>query len=224
MEDLDQNTEPREDTTWEPKSLSLMVKHPSRITVSNTKLQLKVGVLRQPCPKTVLSLPWFLQHSIGQSWCSSRVSNDFLRISFGYSSYPLHDVSLFYSSHISSVHVQKPSTFASEPLDERHLFSVDNVFISLHPVLWCSSYSVSSSSCTSRFLQFLFHVVLFSSLLPQDLLISVLLDLFVRFGGISLGTYRTLCVFGNVPTLTIKLDRLMIVSNQAFSAGFCMYH
>ncbi len=24
--------------------------------------------------------------------------------------------------------------------------------------------------------------------------------------------------------LTIKLDRLMIVSNQAFSAGFCMYH
>jgi hypothetical protein len=165
MEDLDQNTEPREDTTWEPKSLSLMVKHPSRITVSNTKLQLKVGVLRQPCPKTVLSLPWFLQHSIGQSWCSSRVSNDFLRISFGYSSYPLHDVSLFYSSHISSVHVQKPSTFASEPLDERHLISVDNVFISLHPVLWCSSYSVSSSSCTSRFLQFLFHVVLFSSLL-----------------------------------------------------------
>ncbi len=26
-----------------------------------------------------------------------------------------------------------------------------------------------------------------------------------------------------VPRLTIKLDRLMIVSNQAFSAGFCMY-
>ncbi len=26
------------------------------------------------------------------------------------------------------------------------------------------------------------------------------------------------------PRLTIKLDRLMIVSNQAFSAGFCMYH
>ncbi len=24
--------------------------------------------------------------------------------------------------------------------------------------------------------------------------------------------------------LTIKLDRLMIISNQAFSAGFCMYH
>jgi hypothetical protein len=24
--------------------------------------------------------------------------------------------------------------------------------------------------------------------------------------------------------LTIMLDRLMIVSNQAFSAGFCMYH
>jgi hypothetical protein len=24
--------------------------------------------------------------------------------------------------------------------------------------------------------------------------------------------------------LTIKIDRLMIVSNQAFSAGFCMYH
>jgi ABC-type tungstate transport system permease subunit len=27
-----------------------------------------------------------------------------------------------------------------------------------------------------------------------------------------------------VERLTIKLDRLMIVSNQAFSAGFCMYH
>ncbi len=24
--------------------------------------------------------------------------------------------------------------------------------------------------------------------------------------------------------LTIKLDRLMIVSNQTFSTGFCMYH
>ncbi len=28
----------------------------------------------------------------------------------------------------------------------------------------------------------------------------------------------------SISRLTIKLDRLMIVSNQAFSPGFCMYH
>jgi hypothetical protein len=34
------------------------------------------------------------------------------------------------------------------------------------------------------------------------------------------GSETTYCL----ARLTIKLDRLMIVSNQAFSAGFCMYH
>jgi hypothetical protein len=91
-----------------------------------------------------------------------------------------------------------------------HLFSVRNVFFSLHPVLWCSSYSESTSSSTLRFLRFLLHVVLSTSLLPQDFLISVLLDLFVRFGGLSLGTYRTLYVFGIVQNLINFVDVLLV--------------
>jgi hypothetical protein len=51
MEDLDRNTEPSEDTTWEPNPLPLMTKHSPRITVSNTKIQLEEGILRQPHPK-----------------------------------------------------------------------------------------------------------------------------------------------------------------------------
>ena len=42
----------------------------------------------------------------------------------------------------------------------------------------------------------------------------------VTEGGVEqVGDYE-----GTAARLTIKLDRLMIVSNQAFSAGFCMYH
>ncbi len=37
--------ESSEDTTWEPNPLPLMVKHPPRITVSNTKIQLEEGIL-----------------------------------------------------------------------------------------------------------------------------------------------------------------------------------
>ncbi len=76
-----------------------------------------------------------------------------------------------------SSHLVYPETYGlcSELLDGRHL-----IFL---------IYLV--------FLRFLFHVVLFVSLCPRNLLISVLLDLFDRFVGLSLGTYRTY-VFGNV--------------------------
>jgi len=58
MEDLDRNTEPSEDTTWEPNPLPLMTKHSPRITVSNTKIQLEEGILRQPHPKGENDLGW----------------------------------------------------------------------------------------------------------------------------------------------------------------------
>jgi hypothetical protein len=35
-----------------------MVKHPPRITVSNTKIQLEEGILSQPCPKGENDLGW----------------------------------------------------------------------------------------------------------------------------------------------------------------------
>ena len=51
-------TEPSEDGTWEPNPLPLMAKHPPRITVSNTKIQLQEGILSQPCPKGENDLGW----------------------------------------------------------------------------------------------------------------------------------------------------------------------
>jgi hypothetical protein len=44
-------------------------------------------------------------------------------------------------------------------------------------------------------------------------------DVFKADAGLELNVVKT-----SISRLTIKLDRLMIVSNQAFSAGFCMYH
>ena len=38
-EDSDRDTDGDEDTTWEPNPLPLMVKHPPRVTVSNTNMQ-----------------------------------------------------------------------------------------------------------------------------------------------------------------------------------------
>ena len=58
MEVLNRSTESSEDTTWEPNPLPLMVKHPPRITVSNTKIQLEEGILSQPCPKGENDLGW----------------------------------------------------------------------------------------------------------------------------------------------------------------------
>ena len=58
MEDPDRSTESSEDTTWEPNPLPLMVKHPPRITVSNTTIQLEEGILSQPCPKGENDLGW----------------------------------------------------------------------------------------------------------------------------------------------------------------------
>ncbi len=52
MEDSDRRTDSSEDTTWEPNPLPLMVKHPPRVTTSNTKIQLdREGILNQTCPK-----------------------------------------------------------------------------------------------------------------------------------------------------------------------------
>ena len=48
-----------EDTTWEPNPLPLMVKHPPRVTASNTKIQLdRAGALSQVCPKGEDDLGW----------------------------------------------------------------------------------------------------------------------------------------------------------------------
>jgi hypothetical protein len=47
-----------EDTTWELNPLPLMVQHPPRITVSNTKIQLEEGILSQPYPKGENDLGW----------------------------------------------------------------------------------------------------------------------------------------------------------------------
>jgi hypothetical protein len=47
-DDPDQDTEAKEDIVWEPNTIPLMVKHPPRITVSNTKIQLMKGTLSQP--------------------------------------------------------------------------------------------------------------------------------------------------------------------------------
>ena len=52
------SSESGEDTTWEPNPLPLMVKHPPRITVSNTTIQLEEGILSQPCPKGENDLGW----------------------------------------------------------------------------------------------------------------------------------------------------------------------
>ena len=43
---------------WEPNPPPLMVNHPPRITVSNTKIQLREGALDEPCPKGEDDLGW----------------------------------------------------------------------------------------------------------------------------------------------------------------------
>ncbi len=43
---------------WEPNPLPLMTNHAPRITVSNTKIQLREGALDQPCPKGEDDLGW----------------------------------------------------------------------------------------------------------------------------------------------------------------------
>ena len=59
MEDSDRGTDANEDTTWEPDPLPLMVKHPPRVTVSNTKILLdREGILSQTCPKGENDLGW----------------------------------------------------------------------------------------------------------------------------------------------------------------------
>jgi hypothetical protein len=59
MEVSDRITDATEDTTWEPNPLPLMVKHPPRVTVSNTKIQLdREGALSQTCPKGENDLGW----------------------------------------------------------------------------------------------------------------------------------------------------------------------
>ncbi len=58
MDDPGQDIEPKEDIAWEPDPLPLMVKHPPRITTSNTKIQLMEGALGQPCPKGENDLGW----------------------------------------------------------------------------------------------------------------------------------------------------------------------
>jgi hypothetical protein len=39
MEVSDRSTDATEDTTWEPNPLPLIVKHPPRVTASNTKIR-----------------------------------------------------------------------------------------------------------------------------------------------------------------------------------------
>jgi hypothetical protein len=59
MEDSDRGTDSNEDTTWEPNPLPLMVKHPPRVTGSNTKIHLDPeGILSQTCPKGDNDLGW----------------------------------------------------------------------------------------------------------------------------------------------------------------------
>ena len=59
MEDSDRSTDSSEDTTWETNPLPLMVKHPPRVTASNTKIQLdQEGILSQACPKGENDLGW----------------------------------------------------------------------------------------------------------------------------------------------------------------------
>jgi hypothetical protein len=59
MEDSDRNTDTDEDTTWDPNPLPLMVKHPPRVTTSNTKMQPdREGFLSQTCPKGENDLGW----------------------------------------------------------------------------------------------------------------------------------------------------------------------
>jgi hypothetical protein len=59
IEDSDRSTDSSEDTTWEPNPLPLMVKHPPRVTVSNTKIHLdRDGILSQACPKGEDDLGW----------------------------------------------------------------------------------------------------------------------------------------------------------------------
>jgi hypothetical protein len=58
VEDIVRNTEPTEDSTWEPNPLPLMVRHPPRITSSNTKIRLKEDILSQPCPKGENDMGW----------------------------------------------------------------------------------------------------------------------------------------------------------------------
>jgi hypothetical protein len=43
---------------WEPDPLSLMTKHPPRVTVSNTRIKLTEGSLGMPCPKDDYGLGW----------------------------------------------------------------------------------------------------------------------------------------------------------------------
>ncbi len=59
MEDSDRDTDSNEDTIWEPNLLPLMTKHPPRVTVSDTKIQLdREGILCQTCPKGDNDLGW----------------------------------------------------------------------------------------------------------------------------------------------------------------------
>jgi hypothetical protein len=58
-EDSDRGTDTDEGTTWEPNPLPLMVKHPPRVTASNTKMPPdRKGFLRQTCPKGENDLGW----------------------------------------------------------------------------------------------------------------------------------------------------------------------
>ncbi len=62
-EDSDRDTDTDEDTTWEPNPLSLMVKHPPRVTVSNTKMSPDwEGFLGQTCPRGENDLGWVQLH------------------------------------------------------------------------------------------------------------------------------------------------------------------
>ena len=59
MEDSDRGTDTNKVTTWEPNPLPLMVKHPPRVTASNTKILLdREGILSQTCPKGENDLGW----------------------------------------------------------------------------------------------------------------------------------------------------------------------
>jgi hypothetical protein len=59
MKDSDRGTDSNEDTTWEPNPLPLMAKHPPRVTVSNTKIQMdREGILNKTCPKGENDLGW----------------------------------------------------------------------------------------------------------------------------------------------------------------------
>ncbi len=58
-EDSDRDTDTDEYTTWEPNPLPLMVKHPPRVTASNTKMPPdRQGFLSQTCPKGENDLGW----------------------------------------------------------------------------------------------------------------------------------------------------------------------